>query len=176
VSLIRRHPSAAAPEPISNGAARATSAGVRESGGHSLRQLPVRKEARRRAFGTAVSGSIASHIYPSSSTVSRRRHGNAGDDRHGSSEPSYPAISRRPSPMLMGSPDDLFKTARYRGSVSSSAGARLLWQGSDKFIQPCDRTRRMGKPLRNPARSWSLPSSDRAISWSLSTASMLQLR
>ena len=46
--------------------------------------------------------------------------------------------------MVMGSPDDLFKTARYRGSVGSSARARLLWQGSDKLIQPC-----VGSPLKS---------------------------
>jgi hypothetical protein len=63
VSLTRRHPNAAAPDPIRRGAARATSAGVRESGGHSLRQLPSRNEARRRAFGTAVSASMAERLH-----------------------------------------------------------------------------------------------------------------
>ena len=108
VSLIRRHPNAAAPEPIRKGATRATSAGVRESGGHSLRQLPLRKEARRRALGTAVSACFSIHKPDAQAAVARasprssdhrlawaaRQHGILAHDRHGRSEPSCPAISR----------------------------------------------------------------------------------
>jgi hypothetical protein len=70
----------------------------------------------------------------------RRRHGDAGDDRHGRSEPTYLATSRRLLPMVMESPDD-FSKLHAIADQSPVPHARGFFGRSAKLSQPCDRTR-----------------------------------